>query len=153
MSSKLMKHLCVWFGVGLFILSVSAQVWADGSFSIQWGKGSDSENQQTVNKVKKGGPPDHAPAYGYRAKHQYRYYPEKSVYYESARRLYFYLKGENWEIGASLPTGLKADLGDYVSIELDTDKPYLHYSEHVKQYPPGKSKSNKTQKWVKKSKK
>ena len=48
------------------------------------------------------GPASRAPAHGYRAKHQYRYYPEKSVYYESARRLYFYLKGENWEIGASL---------------------------------------------------
>ena len=77
----------------------------------------------------------------------------QSVYYDDARRLYFFLKGDNWEVGASLPTGLKADLGDYVSIEMDTDKPYLHYSEHVKQYPPGKTESKKDKKWVKKSKK
>jgi hypothetical protein len=134
-------------------MSISTHVFAGGRFSIQWGKGSDSENQPAGHKAKKGGPPDHAPAHGYRAKHQYRYYPSKSVYYDSGRGLYFYLKGDNWEVGASLPIGLKADLGDYVSIELDTDKPYLHYSEHVKQYPPGQTKSKKSKKWVKKSKK
>lgn len=153
MSSNLMQRLSVCFMVGLFILSVSTPVLAGGSFNIQWGRGSDSENQQAVKKDKQGGPPDHAPAHGYRAKYQYRYYPSNSVYYDSARRLYFYLRGENWEVGASLPTSLKAELGDYVSLELDTDKPYLHYSEHVKQYPPGKTKSKKAQKWVKKSKK
>ena len=153
MGYELMKRWLLFFGIGFFVLSVSTLAWAGGSFSIRWGQGSNSENQPAANELKKGGPPDHAPAHGYRAKHQYRYYPAKSVYYESARRLYFYLKGENWEIGASLPTGLKADLGDYVSIELDTDKPYIYYAEHIKQYPPGKTKSKKNDKWVKKSKK
>lgn len=153
MSPNLIQRLSVWFGVGLFVLSISTPVLAGGSFSIKWGKGTDSENQQTVNKDKKGGPPDHAPAHGYRAKHQYRYYPTKSVYYESTRRLYFYLKGDNWEVGASLPTNLKADLGDYVNIELDTDRPYDYHSEHLKQYPPGQTKKKKNQKASKKPKK
>jgi len=153
MSSNLMQRLTLWFGIGFFTLCVSAQVSAGGSFSIQWGNGSKSENQQAEIKNKKGGPPVHAPAHGYRAKHQYRYYPANSVYFDSGRGLYFYLKGDNWEVGASLPTILRADLGDYVSIELDTDKPYIFYSEHKKQYPPGKPKNKKSPKWSKKSKK
>ena len=92
---------------------------------------------------KKKGPPAHAPAHGYRAKHQYRYYPSSSVYYDTGRRLYFYLKGDHWEVGASLPNHLRIGLGDSVHIELDTDKPYIYHAEHVKKYPPGKMKHKK----------
>ena len=101
------------------------------------------------HKHKKKGPPAHAPAHGYRAKHQYRYYPSRSVYYDISRRLYFYLKGDNWEVGASLPNHIRIVLGDSVSIELDTDKPYIHHADHVKKYPPGqlKKKNKKKNKW------
>jgi len=153
MSSKSMQRLIVWFGIGFFILSVGTHASAEGSFSIQWGKKSDSENEQAKIGNKKGGPPDHAPAHGYRSKYRYRYYPANSVYFDSARQIYFYLKGENWEVGASLPAGLKTDFGDYVSIELDTDKSYVYYSKHKKQYPPGKTKNKKAPKSSQKSKK
>jgi hypothetical protein len=100
---------------------------------------------------KKGGPPPHAPAHGYRAKHhyKYRYYPSRSVYFDTGRGLYFYLKGRNWEVGASLPSNLRVGLGDSVSIELDTDKPYIYHADHVKKYPPGKMKKKhkKKNKW------
>ena len=101
------------------------------------------------HKHKKKGPPAHAPAHGYRAKHQYRYYPSRSVYYDTGRRLYFYLKGDNWEVGASLPNHIRIGLGDSVSIELSTDKPYIHHAEHVKKFPPGqlKKKNKKKNKW------
>jgi hypothetical protein len=101
------------------------------------------------HKHRKGGPPAHAPAHGYRAKHQYRYYPSRSVYYDTGRGLYFYLKGNNWEVGASLPSSLRVGLGDSVSIELDTDKPYIYHADHVKKYPPGqmKKKNKKKNKW------
>jgi hypothetical protein len=41
-------------------------------------------------------------------------------------------------------------LGDHVSIEMDVDKPYIHYDEHKHKYPPGKFKKNKKKKkkWV-----
>jgi hypothetical protein len=74
---------------------------------------------------------------------QYRYYPSRSVYYDSGRGLYFYLKGDNWEVGASLPGSLRLGLGDSVSIELDTDKPYIHHAEHVKKYPSKQFKQKK----------
>ena len=111
-----------------------------------------SEVEHKHEYEKKGGPPPHAPAHGYRAKHQYhyRYYPSRSVYYDTGRGLYFYIKGKNWEVGASLPSNLRVGLGDSVSIELDTDKPYLYHTEHVKKYPPGqmkKKKHKKKNKW------
>ena len=101
------------------------------------------------HKHKKKGPPAHAPAHGYRAKHQYRYYPSCSVYYDTGRKLYFYLKGDKWEVGASLPSHIRIGIGESVSLELETDKPYIHHAEHVKKYPPGqmKEKHKKKNKW------
>lgn len=131
--------------IGFFIISLSSNVIADGSINIQWGKGSESGDYAKAHKNKKGGPPKHAPAHGYRAKHKYRYYPSKSVYYDTGRGLYFYLKGDSWEVGASLPSKLKAGLGDSVTLELDTAKPYIHHAEHAMKYGP-KSPQNKNKK-------
>lgn len=142
--------------VGMVVFSLvgllTSSVFADGSFSFKWGKDTDTGQQQMENKSKSknGGPPAHAPAHGYRAKHQYRYYPSSNVYKDTEREIYFYLKGDKWEVGASLPLPLRDGLGESVSLELDTDKPYIHHDEHVKKYPPKKSKSKKKNKWAKK---
>ena len=97
----------------------------------------------------KNGPPAHAPAHGYRAKHQYRYYPSCSVYFDIGRSVYFYLEGDNWRAGVRLPNHLRVRLGDYVVVEMDTDRPYLHYESHKEKYPPGQLKKSKPKKWVK----
>jgi hypothetical protein len=89
------------------------------------------------------GPPPHAPAHGYRAKHQYRYYPCCSTYYDADRGMWFYIKTGDWAIGASIPTGLKAQLGHYVNISMDTDRPYEFNDEHRKDYPAEKYKKKK----------
>ena len=65
---------------------------------------------------------------------------EKGLYKDTEKGLYFYLKGDTWEVGASLPLPFKDSLGESVSLELETDKPYIYNSEHVKQYPSKKSK-------------
>ena len=90
------------------------------------------------------GPPPHAPAYGYRAKHTYHYYPQAQVYFDISRELYFYRIGEDWRVSATLPTALRVRLGDHVTIELDSDNPY-YYFEHQKKmkHPPGKMKKKK----------
>jgi len=107
-----------------------------------------SAYSEAGHKHAKGGPPPHAPAHGYRAKHRYRYYPGCSVYYDYGRKIYFYIKGDNWEVGASLPSHLRISLGDSVDIELDTEKPYIHHADHVKKYPPGQLKNKKKKhKW------
>ena len=146
MNCTLTKRLFVCFLIGFFIFSFNSNIFAGGSISIQWGKGSDSDQPKSVKNHKKGSPPAHAPAHGYRAKHKYRYFPSRSVYYDTGRGLYFYLKGDNWEVGASLPSSLRVGLGDSVSIELDTDEPYNHHEEHVKKYPSKKSNNNKKKK-------
>ena len=80
-----------------------------------------------------GGPPPWAPAHGRRAKeasYRYYYYPAAGVYYNVSTRSYFYLNGGNWQVAMSLPSSIVIDTGDYVSLELDTDRPYLFYEEH-----------------------
>ena len=139
MLTKMIIRLLLWF---VFVVFLTPNVYAGGSFTVKWGNDPNPEQQQ-VNDKKKGGPPAHAPAHGYRAKHQYRYYPDQKVYHDAERGLYFYLKGDNWEVGASLPSFLTAGLGESVSIELDTNKPYVFNADHVKQYPPKKSKGQK----------
>ena len=99
--------------------------------------------------VVKNGPPAHAPAHGYRAKHQYRYYPACSVYFDIDREVYFYLEGESWRIAVELPNSLRVELGDYVVFEMDSDRPYLDYEYHRQKYPPGQLKKNKNAKWIK----
>jgi hypothetical protein len=94
----------------------------------------------------KGGPPPHAPAHGYRAKYSYRYYPSCYVYFDVSRKFYFYLAGDGWKVSASIPASMRVQLGDYVSIEMDTDRPYTKFKEHKKKYPPGQLKKKKKKK-------
>ena len=82
----------------------------------------------------KHGPPPHAPAHGYRAKYAYRYYPSANAYYDVERKSYFYLEGNNWRVGVSLPDSLSVRLGNYVTIGMDSDKPYTSFEAHKRQY-------------------
>ena len=95
------------------------------------------------------GPPPWAPAHGYRAKYQYRYYPEARVYYDTGRNLYFYYEGGRWGASVSLPSSIRINVSDYVSLEMDTDEPYRYDSDVIKKYPPGqqKKKSKGKGKW------
>ena len=42
-----------------------------------------------------------------------------------------------------MPNNLQMKLGESVSLELDTDRPYTYHADHAKRYPPGKMKKNK----------
>jgi hypothetical protein len=152
MNNKLFRIVLICFVIGFFTFSFNSIVFAGGSFTFKWGNNSEPEQQQVKHKHKhkKKGPPAHAPAHGYRAKHKYRYYPDCKVYHDTDRGVYFYLKGDTWEVGASLPLPLKDSLGTSVSLELDIDKPYTQNDEHIKQYSSNKSKGKKKKKWVKK---
>jgi len=92
------------------------------------------------------GPPPHAKAHGYRAKHRYRYYPAVGVYFDVNRRIFFYIAGATWKAAADLPGRLKVRLGDFVSLELATDRPYDYYDRHRKKYPPGRYKKRHKEK-------
>jgi hypothetical protein len=152
MDRNFIKRLASCFGIAFFAASTIFTIGcAPKMVKVVYEKDGNSEYSEVghKHKHKKKGPPSHAPAHGYRAKHQYRYYPSCSVYYDTGRRLYFYIKGDNWEVGATLPKHIRIGLGDSVNIELDTDKPYIYHSEHVKKFPPGqiKKKNKKKNKW------
>jgi len=100
--------------------------------------------------VVKGGPPPHAPAHGYRAKHMYHYYPDSYVYFDVSRNVYFFLEGSRWTMSASLPYSLQVELAQHIEIEMDTDRPYTHFDSHKQKYPAGHMKKSKT--WAKKKK-
>ncbi len=96
------------------------------------------------------GPPPWAPAHGHRAKHQYYYYSESQVYFDVGRSLYFYYYSGAWQASVSLPSGIHISAGEYVSLDMDADRPYLYHSDVEKRYPPGQLKKKgkgKGKKW------
>ncbi|WP_455220751.1 hypothetical protein [Kaarinaea lacus] len=130
---------CTAFGLALTLMAGASQV---AAFDLDIGiKIGDGGSEPVKSSAKKNGPPDHAPAHGYRAQHKYYYYPDSHVYFDTGRSMYFYLSDGAWKVSASLPGSLKVSLGSHVSIEMDSDKPYSKYSEHRSKYPPGHRKA------------
>ena len=95
------------------LLFISSNVFG-GTISFSWGNDQKANPNPTVAKTKNNGPPDHAPAHGYRAKRQYKYYPSASVYHDFNKGLYFYLSGSNWQVRTTLPKDLRIRLGSSV---------------------------------------
>jgi len=80
-------------------------------------------------------PPPWAPAHGWRAKHQYVYYPSAEVYYAPTSRMWFWLGGDGWQAGVSLPLALQGYVqAGGVNISLDVDRPYLRNDYVVQRY-------------------
>lgn len=102
--------------------------------------------------VVKGAPPPWAPAHGNRAKHAYRYYPSSQIYFDTGKGLYFFLKNGAWTMAASLPGGIRISVNDFVTLEMDHDKPYTYHADVQKKYPPGQLKKKEKGKDKKKKK-
>lgn len=147
MKHDIMIKLMISLSCVFFILSFSACKTIGGGVHIGWGPDSESCYPTGSKKVGKGGPPPHAPAHGHRAKYTYRYYPSSCIYFDASRKVYFSLEGGDWTVSAFLPQEVRLQLGDYVTIEVDTDKPYTRFEEHRRKYPPGQLKKKK--KWAK----
>lgn len=80
-------------------------------------------------------PPPWAPAHGYRAKHRYVYYPSAEVYYAPDTRMWFWLSGDNWSFGGSLPLDYRPYVrSGGVSLELYSDRPYVDHTYVVEHY-------------------
>lgn len=108
--------------------------------TITFGGGTSGGHHDHHPATKKGGPPAHAPAHGYRKKFGYKYYPSKKVYYCSQRRIYFWMEGNGWRLGTSLPAGLTVDASESISLDIDEETPYRHYESNYKSSHPGKGK-------------
>lgn len=145
MDSDTIKKALISLACILSVYSFSGCTTTGGGIHVGW-----LPESGPIYRAKKGGPPPHAPAHGYRAKHKYRYYPSSCVYFDVGRKVYFYIEGVSWRASASLPHHIRIRLGNYVNIEMDTDKPYARYEEHKRKYPPGQLKKKKNKKWAKK---
>jgi hypothetical protein len=84
-----MKRTCQeWLMAALIICSIA--IFIHGCTTIGGTVHSEPNDQSGYRHppVAKNGPPAHAPAHGYRAKHRYRYYPSCSVYFDIGRVLW-----------------------------------------------------------------
>ena len=139
MNHTIIEKLLLYLICIFFLFSFSACTTTGGGVYI-------GTHPPDIKAKKGGGPPPHAPAHGYRAKYTYHYYPSASVYFDAYRNVYFYLEGDNWRMSVSLPQNLRFQLGDHVTIEMDSDKPYTSYEKHKRKYPPGQLKKKKKKK-------
>ena len=145
-----MKSVCQkWLLAALSICLIAVFINGCATMGVSVNSEPDDNSGYNHPPAAKNGPPAHAPAHGYRAKHRYRYYPSCSVYFDIGRAVYFYLEGDNWRVSVELPNHLRVRLGSSVEIEMDTDKPYLENGYHKQKYPPGQLKKKKSNKWVK----
>ena len=130
--------------IGLALLFAIGCASTRGAVGVGWG---DHAPHPEVKVAHKKGPPPHAPAHGYRAKHSYHYYSSNEVYYDAGRRIYFYIEGGHWVADALLPYHLRVSLGDYETVEMYSDTPYEYHrkfkSKGRHKVPPGHAKKNK----------
>ena len=80
------------------------------------------------------GPPP--PAYYQPYYYDYYYYPASRVYFQFTTGFYFYYIDGRWVRARALPAYIHIDPRDRVRLRIDSDRPYLHQSEHRKQYVP-----------------
>ncbi|MCF8086284.1 MAG: hypothetical protein K9J48_05260 [Desulfohalobiaceae bacterium] len=99
-------------------------------------RGHEQRTQENRGPHKKG-PPPWAPAHGHRAKHRYRYYPSAEVYFDVNRDIYFYYQNGQWRTSVGIPGNIRVQLGDSVTLEMNTKQPYEYHSEVIQRYPPG----------------
>ena len=155
MSNKRINSLILFLSMLFLLLFLNACRTTGGSIGLDWGSRTEPKapppHHKTYgeDKVKKHGPPAHAPAYGYRAKHQYRYYSDSYVYYDTGRKVYFYMDNGAWQMSVSLP-GFICLGSTFVTLEMDIGEPYKYNYVHREQYPPSKKKhkkKHKNKKW------
>jgi hypothetical protein len=91
--------------------------------------------------AKEAGPPPWACAQGRHARHVYHYYPYQTVYYDTARKIYFYPVDGRWRTGPVLPPDIRLDVRDCRVLEMDTDRPYTFHDDVIRRYVPGQTRS------------
>jgi hypothetical protein len=118
-----------------------------GGAPVRWGSKPTDYHANEPKTVEKGAPPAHATAHGHKARYAYRYYPSSFVYFDASRKIYFYFENNCWWESASLPKDIRLKFDHYVTIEMDDDKPYNNFREHVHKYAPGQLKK-KNKNWA-----
>ena len=68
---------------------------------------------------------------------RYDYYPDREVYFDSDRHLYFYRTGGVWSMSVALPISFQEDLGASVQLTLESPRPYESHDQNRKAFPSG----------------
>ncbi len=91
--------------------------------------------QSAASNVRNHVKPAWTNADGKRSKFIYKYFPSSGIYYDVGRGLYFYYFDGLWTESIYIPPDISADMGDFVSLEIDSDTPYIYNEEVKKKYP------------------
>ena len=113
-------------------LSLLALVSISGCFSVSGNKSLDLKDEVFLYENKSLLPC--APDYSSNLKNLYRYYPSGSIYYHINKGVYYYQRGDMWVSSLSIPAVLGAYIDSYVTLEMDTDKPYKSHNAVKKKY-------------------
>jgi hypothetical protein len=73
-----------------------------------------------------GGPYQSGPVQ--QSQYRYVYYPEQQVYYSPETRNWFWMSGNAWQTGLYLPSGLRVDISNGVSVNLNSPRPYIQHA-------------------------
>jgi len=143
------NRLAVVFAIGFCFIVFNSICFSADSSGVQqiYPLGSESTAMADKNDIES--KTNQSDPTGHRQDYSYKFYPICSVYFDVERKLYYYPEDDNWKISASLPKNINGDLGEYVKIEMNTDKPYTEHDKHVKEFPPEQSGKTKKNIWSK----
>ena len=116
---------------GLMVVFVLGCTSARGDLGADWVSRKPSPHP-SVSLAPAQGQPLREPAHRSQAEHVYRYFPDSEVYYDTERRIYFYIEGGHWESDALLPYDLRQRLGRYETVKLFSDTPYEYHAAAYK---------------------
>lgn len=136
-----MKKITIWSVIFISTaLILSSSVLAGGG-DFSWGNQSNKWTAHSIYASRHHHSSSYSSAHGNRCHHRYQYFPSVCVYHEAMRGRYFFLHEHEWRTAVSLPIDLRMQLGDYVNIDMQSDKPFIYNEQHRKQYPSGRGKN------------
>lgn len=79
--------------------------------------------------------PSPSPAKIRPAPHRYNYYPDAEVYFDPSRQIYFFFRANKWLAQAVLPPDIEVRIGNAVTVDLDSERPYEFHDDVRRVYP------------------
>ena len=136
MGFDIQKWLYSCIVIGLMVLISNNFCLAGENSKIRYGKYMHFESLKVAYDYQKEDYFDKNTLMGSQKEYSYRYYPLCAVYYDTNRKLYYYLQDGSWKIFSYLPRNFNRNLDYYVKLNMDTDKPYIYFDNHIRQFPP-----------------
>jgi hypothetical protein len=135
--------------IGIIIVSTSLLLplpTIAGDLCFSWGYDQQIRAAMPMLSLQTKSSPSHRHTCRRHSIRRYQYFPSVRVYHDAERGLYFFLQGTEWRIAVALPSELRLQLRYYVTLEMDSDKPYLYNDQHEQQYPAERVNEGRNQK-------